>query len=122
MHMGGLSLWHWLIVLVIVVLVFGPERLPKAARFAGLWVRRARSHWNSVKAEFENELASEDLQRTLRETRDALRSAEEQLRGGATALQSQLEEAQTQLHDTARQAVLPLAAPATAPVEAAPAE
>jgi sec-independent protein translocase protein TatA len=25
--MGGLSLWHWLIVLVIVVLVFGTTRL-----------------------------------------------------------------------------------------------
>jgi sec-independent protein translocase protein TatA len=25
--MGGLSLWHWLIVLVIVVLVFGTKRL-----------------------------------------------------------------------------------------------
>ena len=25
--MGGLSLWHWLIVLLIVVLVFGTKRL-----------------------------------------------------------------------------------------------
>ena len=25
--MGGFSLWHWLIVLVIVVLVFGTKRL-----------------------------------------------------------------------------------------------
>ena len=25
--MGGLSIWHWLIVLVIVVLVFGTKRL-----------------------------------------------------------------------------------------------
>ena len=25
--MGGLSLWHWLIVLVIVVLVFGTKKL-----------------------------------------------------------------------------------------------
>ncbi len=28
--------------------VLGPERLPKAARFAGLWVRRARNQWDSV--------------------------------------------------------------------------
>ena len=25
--MGGLSLWHWLIVLVVVVLIFGSKRL-----------------------------------------------------------------------------------------------
>ena len=25
--MGGLSIWHWLIVLVVVVLIFGPKKL-----------------------------------------------------------------------------------------------
>ena len=75
-----------LVIAVVALLVLGPERLPKAARFAGLWVRRARAHWNSVKAEFVNELASEDLQRTLRETREALANAESQLRGGAAQM------------------------------------
>ena len=27
--MGSFSIWHWLIVLVIVLLVFGPGRLPE---------------------------------------------------------------------------------------------
>ena len=46
-----------LVIAVVALLVLGPERLPKAARFAGLWVRRARAQWNSVKAEFERDLA-----------------------------------------------------------------
>jgi sec-independent protein translocase protein TatA len=29
--MGGLSIWHWLIVLVIVLLLFGRDRIPKLA-------------------------------------------------------------------------------------------
>ena len=33
--MGGLSIWHWLIVLVIVVLVFGTKRLTGGARDLG---------------------------------------------------------------------------------------
>lgn len=112
-----------LVIAVVALLVLGPERLPKAARFAGLWVRKARAHWNSVKAEFENELAADDLQRTLRETREALASAEAQLRGGAAALQTQLNDAQAelqqahaQLEDTARQATLPLE-PASPPAQ-----
>jgi sec-independent protein translocase protein TatB len=113
-----------LVIAVVALLVLGPERLPKAARFAGLWVRRARAHWNSVKAEFENELAADELQRTLRETREALANAEAQLRGGAAALQTQLDEAQShlrdthaQLQDTVQQAALPLSMPgATAPL------
>lgn len=54
-----------LIIAVVALLVLGPERLPKAARFVGLWVRRARAQWYSVKAELERELASEELQRGL---------------------------------------------------------
>ena len=33
--MGGLSLWHWLIVLVIVVLVFGTKRLKNVGQDLG---------------------------------------------------------------------------------------
>jgi len=61
-----------LVIAVVALLVLGPERLPKAARFAGLWLRRARAHWNSVKAEFENELADEELRRNLQQARSEL--------------------------------------------------
>lgn len=33
--MGGLSIWHWLIVLAIVLLVFGTKRLTSGARDLG---------------------------------------------------------------------------------------
>ena len=54
-----------IIIAIVALVVLGPERLPKAARFAGLWVRRARAQWYSVKAELERELAAEELQRGL---------------------------------------------------------
>ena len=63
------------VVAVVALIVLGPERLPKAARFAGLWVRRARAQWYSVKAELENELADEELKRSLRQARDDLDDA-----------------------------------------------
>lgn len=63
--MFGIGFSELLLVAVIALLVLGPERLPKAARFAGLWVRRARAQWYSVKSELERELATEDLRRTL---------------------------------------------------------
>ncbi len=56
-----------LIIAVVALLVLGPERLPKAARFAGLWVRRARAQWYSVKSEFEREMAQEELVKQIRE-------------------------------------------------------
>jgi sec-independent protein translocase protein TatB len=80
-----------LVIAVVALLVLGPERLPKAARFAGLWVRKARDQWNSVKAEFERDLADEDLKRSLRETQDALRDAQASLRNAGAGLQQELQ-------------------------------
>ena len=54
-----------LVIAVVALLVLGPERLPKAARFAGLWVRKARAQWYSVKSEFEREMATDELKRSV---------------------------------------------------------
>ncbi|RRN53947.1 twin-arginine translocase subunit TatB [Pseudoxanthomonas sp. SGNA-20] len=80
-----------LLIAVVALVVLGPERLPKAARFAGLWVRRARAQWYSVRAELERELAAEELKRSLRETQDSLRQAEATLRQEAEAARSGLD-------------------------------
>lgn len=64
-----------LVIAVVALLVLGPERLPKAARFAGLWVRKARAQWYSVKSEFEREMASDELRRSVGNPLGDLRSA-----------------------------------------------
>src|SRR5918993_2554614 len=72
------------IIAVVALLVLGPERLPKAARFTGLWVRRARAQWYSVRSEFEREMAAEELKRSLAapaaELRDTLAEAGRDMR------------------------------------------
>ena len=75
------------LVAVVALIVLGPERLPRAARFAGLWVRRAKAQWYSVKSELETELADEELRRSLRATEAELRAARAQLHEGGQALQ-----------------------------------
>ena len=102
-----------LVIAVVALIVLGPEKLPKAARFAGLWVRKARAQWYSVKSEFERDLAADELQRSLRETRESLRQAEEQLRGGATAFQQRLEQEFDDVKSAAT--ALPAASQADAP-------
>ena len=86
------------LIAVVALVVLGPERLPKAARFAGLWVRRARAQWYSVKSELERELASEELQRSVRDTRQAVadidadvRAAQAEARREFDAMQAQVE-------------------------------
>jgi sec-independent protein translocase protein TatB len=69
-----------LIIAVVALIVLGPERLPKAARFAGLWVRRARAQWYSVKAELERELAQEDMKKQFGDPLAQMRPTVEALR------------------------------------------
>ena len=50
-------------IAIVALIVLGPERLPRAARMAGLWVRRMRAYWFSMRAELERELAAEDMRK-----------------------------------------------------------
>ena len=45
--MGGFSLWHWLVVLVIVVLVFGTKRLKNVGEDLGEAVRGFKKGLNA---------------------------------------------------------------------------
>lgn len=92
---------------IVALVVLGPERMPKAARFAGLWVRRARAQWYSVKSELERELAAEELKRTLHDTRQTMndldagmRAASDDARREFEAMQAQLRQAATGTGDT----------------------
>ncbi|MBU8977284.1 MULTISPECIES: Sec-independent protein translocase protein TatB [unclassified Lysobacter] len=85
------------VIAIVALLVLGPERLPKAARFAGLWVRRARAQWYSVKSELENELAAEELKRSLRETQDSLREAQQELNAGIDEARNRIKREQEDL-------------------------
>lgn len=64
--MFDLSVFELGVIAVVALLVLGPERLPKAARTVGFYVRKARQSWFSVRAEFERELAAEELKRSLK--------------------------------------------------------
>jgi sec-independent protein translocase protein TatB len=88
------------LIAIVALVVLGPERLPKAARFAGLWVRRARAQWYSVKSELERELASEELQRTLRETRQAAADIDAQVRSAGEEARREFDSMRAQIaHD-----------------------
>lgn len=78
--MFDFSFGEMLLVGLVALVVLGPERLPKAARFVGLWVRRARAQWYSVKSELERELASEELRRSLADGQQVMRETEAELR------------------------------------------
>ncbi len=68
-----ISFGKLVLLALIVLIVLGPEKLPKVARTAGTIMRRVRQNWDSIRNEVERELALEDIRRS---TRDAARQVE----------------------------------------------
>lgn len=56
---------------VVLLLVVGPERMPKVARTAGHWFGKARYFVTSMKADIDREIKAEDLQRMMKEQADS---------------------------------------------------
>ncbi len=90
--MFGISSGELFFIAIIALIVLGPERLPKVARLGGMWVRRARNQWHSVKDELERELAAEELKRSLHDAQSALRDTEQKIRDGGAEAQREFEQ------------------------------
>ena len=54
-----------LLILIVALVVIGPDRLPMAVKTAGLWIGRFRRSFYKVKAEIERELNTDEIRRQL---------------------------------------------------------
>ncbi len=63
--MPSISSIELLLILVVALLVIGPERLPAAIRTASLWLGRFRRSFYKVKAEIEREINADEVRRQL---------------------------------------------------------
>lgn len=101
-----------IVIAVVALVVLGPERLPKAARFAGLWVRRARNQWDSVKSELERELAAEELKRNLHDAQEALRRTDQAMRRSQDQAERGFNQLRDQVHGSGQDTVADVTAAA----------
>ncbi|WP_191602078.1 Sec-independent protein translocase protein TatB [Marinomonas algicola] len=61
-----------LIVFIVGLLILGPERLPHAARSAGLWIRKIKRSIGTVQREINEQLDKEELQQKIQETNNRI--------------------------------------------------
>ncbi len=64
--MFDVGFWELALIGLVALLVIGPERLPKVARTAGLWLGRGRRLIASVKADIDKEIKAEELKEILK--------------------------------------------------------
>jgi len=63
--MFDVGFWEILFILVLALVIIGPERLPGAARQVGLFVGKARRYVEGVRSEVESELDIGEFKRML---------------------------------------------------------
>ena len=98
--MFGISSGELFFIAIIALIMLGLERLPKATRFAGLWVRRARAQWYSVKDELESKMTADELKRSLREAQEAASNIEKALRETGTNAQREFNDLRDSVRST----------------------
>lgn len=65
--MFDVGFFELLVIGVVALIVIGPERLPKVARTAGMWIGRGRRFVGTVKQDIEREIKADELKRILDE-------------------------------------------------------
>lgn len=66
-----------LVIVLVALVVIGPEKLPKVARTMGLLAGRLQRYVSTVKADVERELHMRDIENLPHEIGQGLRSAED---------------------------------------------
>lgn len=61
-----MGMWELVVVLIVGLVVLGPERLPVAIRTVSRWIKTIKSLANSVKAEVNEELRVHELHQNLK--------------------------------------------------------
>jgi len=110
--MFGISFSELLLVGLVALLVLGPERLPGAARTAGLWIGRLKRSFNAIKQEVEREIGADEIRRQLHN--EHILSLEQEAR----KILSPVQETPKPVEPVAEHSIAP-PAPGAAPVHAA---
>ena len=84
--MFDVGFWELAVIGVIALVILGPERLPRLARTAGMWVGRARRMVATVKEDINKELESD----RLKEIAESLKATQQEVRATASGLEKNI--------------------------------
>jgi sec-independent protein translocase protein TatB len=89
--MFGVDFSEIMVILVVALIVLGPERLPKVARTMGKWVGQIQRYVNRIKMDVNNSMELEEL-----------RELERKVKAEAEALERTVQQAGANLNQEAR--------------------
>ena len=88
--MFDVGFWEISLILVLALVIIGPERLPGAARKAGYFFGKARRYIEGVRSEVESELDIGEFKRMLHNQEVQINELQQQLKSGVDAVGSDI--------------------------------
>jgi len=88
--MFDVGFWEILLILVMALVIIGPERLPGAARKAGFFVGKARRYIEGVRSEVEAEFDVKEFKRVLHNQEVQINELQQQLKAGVDEIKSDM--------------------------------
>lgn len=117
--MFDFSLSELMVVLVVALVVIGPERLPKVARTLGHLYGRAQRYVNGVKADIARDMATEEFRQLQQKVQEEANAAQRSV----SLVNQSLDQEARQLNRPVSQSLEAPASPAAQPqVPSAPAQ
>ena len=89
--MFDVGFWELMLIGLVALLVFGPERLPQLVRETSLWMRKVRSVVGSAKTEIDRELQLYELRQTMEAKRQQFAQEVQSLENDAAELKRELD-------------------------------
>ncbi|NNC70678.1 MAG: twin-arginine translocase subunit TatB [Flavobacteriaceae bacterium] len=89
--MFDFGFWEVAIVMVVALLVVGPERLPALAGQIGKWVGKAKRMIASVRSDIESEIKAAELKEILEKQQGEIGELKEMLKGTKNEIEKELD-------------------------------
>lgn len=96
--MFDIGFWEIFLILVLALVVIGPERLPGAARTLGLWVGKTRRYVEGVKSDVEQEFDISEFKSLIRNQEVQLKELQDKINQSTTLSADNLLESTEQIH------------------------
>lgn len=105
-----------LVIMVVALVVIGPERLPKVARSMGQWWGRIQRYLNKIKQDVNSSIELEELRETQRKFQAEADEMERSLSSAGSEINHSLSMLEKELENSAQNPDKDVAPPAPSPL------
>lgn len=77
--MFDIGFWELFLILLLMLFIIGPERLPEVAGYMGKWLGKLKRSFSTIKDSIDQEAESSDINKIFKEQKDHMKRIKEEI-------------------------------------------